>query len=95
MPEEQVEQRLYEKQLDMLIKHEAQLDGNIQCLYSLVIGQSMDLLQTKLRQQATWDTIKTNQDGIALLALIKNVVHWFEDQKYLPLVLYNVKLNLY
>ena len=55
----------------------------------------MDLLQTKLRQQATWDTIETNQDRIAFLALIKNMVHWFKDQKYLPLALYNVKLNLY
>ena len=94
-PEEQVENRLYERCLDALIKREAQLDSNIQCLYSLVIGQSTDLLQTKLRQQATWDTIETNQDGIALLALIKQVVHRFKHQKYLPLALYNAKLNLY
>ena len=55
----------------------------------------MDLLQTKLKQQATWDTIENNQDGITLLTLIKNVVHQFEDQKYLPLMFYNAKLNLY
>ena len=60
MVEEQVELQLYEKWLDALIKHEVQLDWNVQCLYSLVIEQSMDLLQTKLKQQATWDTIENN-----------------------------------
>lgn len=30
-----------------------------------------------------------------LLGLIKTIMHCFKDQKFLPLALYNAKLNLY
>ena len=49
----------------------------------------------KLKQQADWGMISTDQDGITLIKLIKNIVYWFEDQKFLPLALYNAKANLY
>ena len=60
-----------------------------------MLRQCMDLIQTKLKQQNTWATIHNKQDEIALLVLIKTIVYHFEDQKFLPLALYNVKLNLY
>ena len=94
-PEEKLDQHLHNKRLDSLIKHETILDANIQSLYSLVIGQCTDLIQTKLKQQNNWATVHDKQDGITLLTLIKTVIHWFEDQKFLPLALYNAKLNLY
>ena len=86
---------MFDKWLDMLIKCESILDSNIQCLYSLILGQCTNLIQTKLKQQVTWETVEADQDGITLLGLIKTIVHCFEDQKFLPLVLYNAKLNLY
>ena len=61
----------------------------------MVLSQCTNLLQTKLKQQATWETVENAQDGIVLIALIKTVIHHFEDQKFLPLALYNAKLNLY
>ena len=94
-PTEAAELRLYDKRLDNMLKREAILDSNIQRLYSLIIGQSTDLLQTKLKQQTTWSTVETNQDGIALLNLIRGAVHRFEDQKFLPLALCSAKYNLY
>ena len=39
--------------------------------------------------------MKANQDGTVLLGLIKTIVHHFKNQKFLLLVLYNAKLNLY
>ena len=93
--EEWLDQHLFDKRLDALIKCETILDANIQSLYSLVLGQCTDLIQTKLKQQTTWATVHDAQDGIALLVLIKMVVHQFEDQKFLSLALYNAKLNLY
>ena len=74
---EQVQLWLFEKRLNMLIKCETFLYSNIQCLYYLVLGQCMDLLQTKLKQQATWTNVNNTQDGIALLGLIKTVTHHF------------------
>ena len=54
---EQLDQHLFDKRLDALIKCETILDANIQSLYSLMLGQCMDLIQTKLKQQTTWATV--------------------------------------
>jgi hypothetical protein len=48
-----------------------------------------------LKQQACWATISQAQDAIALIALIKTITFCFEDQKFLPLALYQLKANLY
>ena len=93
--EETTKSKLYERRLDAVVKREGMLDDNIQRLYSLVLGQCTDLLQSKLKQQANWDTVSGAQVGIELLKLIKTVVYKFEDQKFLPLALYNAKNNLY
>jgi hypothetical protein len=60
-----------------------------------VIGQCTDLLQSKLKQQAQWNTISLEQDAIALVSLIKTITFKFEDQKFLPLALYQSKANVY
>ena len=77
-PDEQVQLCLFKKRLNMLVKHEDLLNANIKYLYSLVLGQCTNLLQMKLKQQATWANIKTNYDGIILLNLIKTVVYHFK-----------------
>ena len=77
------------------MKREATLNDNIQHAYSLILGQCTDLLQSKLKQQATWGTVSTNRDGIALVGLIKSIIYKFDDQNFLPLALYNMKLNFF
>ena len=54
---EWLDQHLFDKRLDALIKCETILDANIQSLYSLMLGQCMDLIQTKLKQQTTLATV--------------------------------------
>ena len=71
------------------------LEDNIQKAYSLVLGQCTDLLQSKLKQQATWVAVSQAQNVIDLLALIKTITFRFEDQNFLPLALYQAKANLY
>ena len=94
-PDEKLQLRLHEKRLDAMVKREGTLDDNIQRLYSLVLGQCTDLLQTKLKQQADWNTVSTDQDGIELLKMIKTAVHRFDDQKYTPLAHYHAKSAVY
>ena len=89
-----VQMHIFNKKLDALVKCKELLDLNIQKLYSLILGQCTNLLQTKLKQQVTWKAIEHAQNRIALLGLIKTMVHHFEDQKFLPLALYNAKLNV-
>ena len=88
-------EKLHEKRLEMCLKREMVLMDNIQKSYALILGQSTDLLQTKLKQQTEWDVISTERNGVDLLRLIQQVVYKFEDQKYLPLALYNAKAHLY
>ena len=88
-------EKLHEKRLEMCLKREMILGDNVQKAYSLILGQSTDLLQTKLKQQTEWDMVSSNRDGIELLRLIQQIVFKFEDQKYLPLALYNAKAHLY
>jgi hypothetical protein len=92
---EETAKLIFKGLIDSYIKRTSDLDDNIQKAYSLVIGQCTDLLQSKLKQQAQWITISQSQDGIALLALIKSITFRFEDQKFLPLALYQSKANLY
>jgi hypothetical protein len=51
-------------------------------LYNLVLGQCSDALQDKLKSHR--DFRACNQDGIALLTIIKALTHSFEDQLFLP-----------
>ena len=94
-PDEEFDLRVFDKEIDAYVKHQGILTNNLQKAYSLVLGQCTDLLQLKLKQQATWAVISGVQDAIRLLLLIKNIAFWFEDQKFLPLVLYHSKLYLY
>ena len=94
-PAERVQEMIFKGEIDAFIKRRSILSDNIQKAYSLILGQCTDLLQSKLKQQANWEAILQAQDALALLALIKTVTFRFEDQKFLPLALYQSKLNLY
>jgi Reverse transcriptase (RNA-dependent DNA polymerase) len=94
-PLEVVANMIFKGKIDAYIKRDAVLEDNIQKAYSLVLGQCTDLLQSKLKQQSTWAAIALAQDVIDLVKLIKTITFKFEDQKYLPLALYQAKMNLY
>ena len=93
--EEQIDMKIFDKEIDAYIKRKGILADNMQKAYSLILGQYTDLLQSKLKQQATWTTVSTSQDVIELLKLVKSIAFWFEDQKFLLLALYRSKLQLY
>jgi hypothetical protein len=63
---------IFRGKVDAYTIRKAILDDNIQKTFSLVIGQCTDLLQSKLKQQAQWNTVSQNQDAITLVSLIKN-----------------------
>ena len=94
-PDEQFNLRVLDKEINAYIKCQGILANNLQKAYSLVLGQCTNLLQSKLKQQATWAAISGAQDAIGLLSLIKSIAFRFKDQKFLPLVLYHSKLYLY
>ena len=94
-PDETTQSKLYKKRLDAVVKRESTLDDNVQRLYSLVLEQCTNLLQSKLKQQTDWKTVSDAQNGITLITMIKKAVHKFEDQKIVPLAHYNAKAAIY
>ena len=66
------------------------LDENVQNLYSLV-GQCTKAMKSKVELQLNHSTAHEANDGIALLAMIRNVSYSFESQKYLPLAIFEAK----
>jgi len=93
--QEQLLLMIFKGEVDAYIKRKAILDDNVQKTYSLILGQCTDLLQSKLKQQRPWLQTSTDQDAIALLAMIKAITLKFEDQKFLPLALHQAKCALY
>ena len=53
-PAENVLNMIFKGKITAYIKRDAILDDNIQKAYSLVLGQCIDLLQSKLKQQQNW-----------------------------------------
>ena len=62
-------------------------------LYNLVFGQCTDALQEQLKSHTNFQA--ANKNGIALLVIIHNLIHTFEEQRKLSVVLADVEVNFY
>ena len=62
-------------------------------LYSLVLGQCTDALQERLKSHH--DFLNANQDGIALLVIIRSLIHTFEENRKLSNAIMDVKEKFY
>ena len=93
--DDKVSEMIFKCEIDAYVKRKTTLEDNIQKAYALVLGQCTELLQSKLKQQTSWQNTSQTQDVIELLIMIKAVCFKFEDQKFLPLALYHAKRNVY
>ena len=62
-------------------------------LYSLVLGQCTDALQERLKSHQ--DYLGASQDGIALLIIIRSLIHTFEENRKLSDAIMDVKEKFY
>ena len=83
------------KKVNSYVRRDSILDENIQKGYSLVLGQCIEFLKSKLKTTSNWDTISTDFDLLGLIASIKSVIFKVKDQRYLPLSLHYAKTNFY
>ena len=83
------------RKIDIYLKRDSILDENLQKKYSLIRGQCTELLKSKLKTSANWETVSSQYDMLGLLEAIKTIIYKFEDQKYLPLSLHHAKRNFY
>ena len=83
------------RKTDIYIKRYGILDENLQKAYSLIHVQCNELLKSKLKTSANWETVSSQYDMLGLLDAIKTTIYKSEDQKYLPLSLHHAKRNFY
>ena len=83
------------RKIDIYVKRGGILDENLQKAYSLIHGQCTELLKSKLKNSANWETVSSQYDMLGLLEAIKTIIYKFKDQKYLPLSLHHAKRNFY
>ena len=62
-------------------------------LYSLVLGQCTDALQERLKSHHDFEA--ASQDGIALLVIIRSLIHMFEENRKLSDAIMDVKEKFY
>lgn len=62
-------------------------------LFTVVLGQCTEALEDRLKSLSGWSAAQ--QDGIALLLLIKTITYTFEEKKYLPEALMEMKEEFY
>ena len=83
------------RKIDIYVKRDGILDENLQKAYSLIHGQCTELLKSKLKTSANWETVSSQYNMLGLLEAIKTIIYKFKDQKYLPLSLHHAKKNFY
>ena len=87
--------QIWEKQVDLYVKKVDQLETNVQSLFSLVWGQCTDAMQAKVEAAPTYSQVATDNSGIKLLKLIKDIAFNFASQKYLPQAIHEAKRRFF
>ena len=83
------------RKIDIYVKRDGILDENLQKAYYLIHGQCTELLKSKLKKSANWETVSSQYNLLGLLEAIKTIIYKFKDQKYVPLSLHHAKRNFY
>ena len=73
----------------------SKLDENIKKAYSLILGQCTENLQSRLKQTTQWATFSVSFNSLMLLDSIQSIAFKYEDRKFQPLALHQVKQSFY
>ena len=62
------------RNIDIYVKRDGVLDENLQKAYSLIHGQFTELLKSKLKTSANWETVSSQYNMLGLLEAIKTII---------------------
>ena len=63
------------RKIDIYVKRDGILDENLQKAYSLIHGQCTELLKSKLKTSANWETVSSQYDMLGLLDAIRSIIY--------------------
>jgi len=81
----------FSKQIKELAKQEAVLDENIGKLFAMVIGQCTKAVHERLKHNHKYVAISEKQDGLELLGLLREICFNYQEHKYAPLAVTQMK----
>ena len=62
------------RKIYIYVKRDGILDENPQKAYSLIHGQCTEILKSKLKTSANWETVSSQYDMLGLLEAIKTII---------------------
>ena len=77
-----VDQRIFEKQMDLHVKLLARYEENKRALYMIIWGQCSETMQAKLKTMTDFKQMHSDRDSLLLLTTIQGVIFHFETQNY-------------
>ena len=72
------------RKIDIYVKRDGILDENLQKAYSFIHGQCTELLKSKLKTSANWETVSSQYYMLGLLDAIKTIIYKFEPSPSPP-----------
>ena len=90
-----IRENIFEKYIEIWSKRELIYRQNKSSMFSVVLGQSLEAMRSKLESESTFETISNKSNVIKLLELIHNIVFAYESKRYPYLAVYTAMKTLY
>jgi len=74
-----------------IARQKGTLEENIGKLFSVVLGQCTEQLRERIKINQDYPSMSEKQDGLAVLTLIQKVCMDFEEHKFMPLAIMQMK----
>ena len=81
--------------VDEFVRRSNALINNKEQAYSLLWGQTSDVMKAKLEACDDYEDMNNDNDLMVLIENMKRLVYKFEDHKYVPSSLYSAQKNFY
>lgn len=72
-----IQVKIQDKQIEAIVKHQAQLEENMQHFFPIIVGQYTNFTRAKLEGSLGWKQLEEDLDLIKLLKLLKEIISKF------------------
>jgi len=78
----ETDKEIWKQEVAIYVKTKAAIDGHVQSLFLLVLGQCTEALKAKLEALENWDDMVAEMNGLDLILQVKTIAFQFESTQY-------------